>query len=79
MKLWCREKRIDGLPGGIKRGEEILNHYCDIDLKVQDRREWAQGSLGGWCMCDRCRKEAAEEKAKAPNGTTEEKLVNGVD
>jgi hypothetical protein len=79
MKLWCREKRIDGLPGGIKRGEEILNHYCDIDLKVQDRREWAQGSLGGWCMCDRCRKEAAEEKAKAPSGTTEEKLVNGVD
>jgi hypothetical protein len=30
-------------------------------------------------MCDRCRKEAAEEKAKAPSGTTEEKLVNGVD
>ena len=77
MKLWCREKRIGGVPGGIKAGEEILNHYCDIDLKVQDRREWAQGSLGGWCMCERCRTEAAEEKAHATNGTSEETLVNG--
>jgi hypothetical protein len=77
MKLWCREKRIGGVPGGIKAGEEILNHYCDIDLKVQDRREWAQGSLGGWCMCERCRTEAAEEKAQTTNGTSEETLVNG--
>lgn len=38
--------RVDGKAGGIKKGEEILNHYCDIDLKVKDRREWAQGSLG---------------------------------
>jgi hypothetical protein len=78
MKLWCREKRIGDLPGGVKKGEEILNHYCDIDLKVQDRREWAQGSLGGWCMCSRCRTEAAEEaKAKIPNGDGTEVLVNG--
>jgi hypothetical protein len=77
MKLWCREKRIGGLPGGIQAGEEILSHYCDIDLKVQDRREWAQGSLGGWCMCERCRTEAAEEKSKALNGSSEETLVNG--
>jgi len=76
MKLWCRDKRIDGRPGGIKKGEEILSHYCDIELKVHDRREWAKGSLGGWCMCDRCRREAAEEKAL--NGHTEENLVNGV-
>lgn len=62
MKLWCREKRVDGARGGIKKGEEILNHYCDIDLKVQARREWAKGSLGGWCMCQRCRTEAAEEQ-----------------
>jgi len=54
-----------------------LSHYCDIDLKVQDRREWAQGSLGGWCMCERCRAEAAEEKSKAVNGSSEETLVNG--
>ncbi|KAK7743404.1 hypothetical protein SLS62_010597 [Diatrype stigma] len=60
MVLWAREKRIvDNAPGGIKKGEEILNHYCDIELPVQQRREWASGSLGGWCMCARCRKEAA--------------------
>ncbi|TAQ85898.1 hypothetical protein B7494_g5789 [Chlorociboria aeruginascens] len=64
MRLWCREKRYDGSPGGIKKGEEILNHYCDIELGVQDRREWAKGSLGGWCMCDRCRREAAEENGE---------------
>lgn len=81
MKLWVREKRIGGLPGGIKKGEEILNHYCDIDLKVQDRREWAQGSLGGYCMCERCRKEAAEgQEAREPysNGVGGEHLANGV-
>lgn len=60
MVLWAREKRVAGdAPGGIKKGEEILNHYCDIDLPVQQRREWASGSLGGWCMCARCREEAA--------------------
>lgn len=88
MKLWCREKRIGDRPGGIKAGEEILNHYCDIELKVRDRREWAKGSLGGWCMCDRCRREAAEEvrNGVAVNGVdgvdgsdSLEDLVNGVD
>lgn len=68
MKLWAREKRITGKEGGIKAGEEVLNHYCDIELKVKDRREWAQGSLGGWCMCDRCRREAEEEDKKKTNG-----------
>ena len=59
MVLWAREERIVGnLPGGIKKGEEILNHYCDINLPVNQRREWAKGSLGGWCMCKRCRDEA---------------------
>jgi hypothetical protein len=61
MVLWARETRVLGnLPGGIKAGEEILNHYCDVDLPVQQRREWAHGSLGGWCMCQRCRDEAAK-------------------
>ncbi|EKD20191.1 uncharacterized protein L3040_007188 [Drepanopeziza brunnea f. sp. 'multigermtubi'] len=81
MKLWCRDKRIGGLPGGIKAGEEILNHYCDIDLKVKDRREWAQGSLGGYCMCERCRVEAAEEagpKTQVTNGVTGEHLKGRV-
>ncbi|KOS17074.1 N-lysine methyltransferase SMYD2 [Escovopsis weberi] len=60
MVLSARETRVvDGQPGGIKRGEEILNHYCDVTLPVQERREWARGSLGGWCMCQRCRDESA--------------------
>lgn len=69
MVLWSKEKRIFGkLAGGIKKGEEILNHYCDIDLPVQERREWAKGSLGGWCMCKRCRDEApsAEQPKTCP-------------
>lgn len=65
MKLWARETRVVGnAPGGIRAGEEILNHYCDVDLPVQQRREWAKGSLGGWCMCKRCR----DESAQASNG-----------
>ncbi|KAL2164589.1 hypothetical protein VTH06DRAFT_3806, partial [Thermothelomyces fergusii] len=47
---------------------EILNHYCDVNLPVQQRREWAQGSLGGWCMCRRCREEAAAAAAAAAAG-----------
>ncbi|KAM0559561.1 hypothetical protein ACHAPJ_004085 [Fusarium lateritium] len=59
MVLEARKERVlDGRPGGIKKGEEILNHYCDVNLPVQQRREWARGSLGGWCMCKRCRDEA---------------------
>lgn len=40
--------------GGIKSGEEILNYYCDVHLDVKQRREWAAGTLGGDCMCERC-------------------------
>lgn len=58
MTLWAREERVGGEKGGIKAGEEILNHYCDVGLGVWDRREWAEGSLGGWCMCKRCQEEA---------------------
>lgn len=39
---------------GIRKDEEILNHYCDIGLDVKERREWAQGALGGMCLCPRC-------------------------
>ena len=66
MVLWAREERI--MPGrtpGIRKGEEILNHYCDINLPVDQRREWAKGSLGGWCMCKRCREEASAKEAKS--------------
>ncbi|TRX91902.1 hypothetical protein FHL15_007221 [Xylaria flabelliformis] len=49
MVLRARESRVVGnAPGGIRSGEEILNHYCDVNLPVQQRREWASGSLGGW-------------------------------
>lgn len=61
MKLWAHDRRVlPGLEPGIKTGDEIWNHYCDIDLPVKERREWARGSLGGWCMCGRCRREATE-------------------
>ncbi|EXM36356.1 SET domain [Fusarium oxysporum f. sp. vasinfectum] len=64
MVLEARKERVvGGRPGGIKKGEEILNHYCDVNLPVQQRREWARGSLGGWCMCKRCRDEAAMGEA----------------
>lgn len=66
MTLFARETRVVGnRPGGIKAGEEILNHYCDVNLPVKDRREWAQGALGGWCMCKRCCDEVA-----ATNGSS---------
>ena len=48
--------------GGIKAGEEVLNHYCDIKLDVKQRREWARGPLGGDCMCERCTWEAEHEQ-----------------
>ncbi|QSZ30669.1 hypothetical protein DSL72_000227 [Monilinia vaccinii-corymbosi] len=63
MTLWCRDTRVGGRKGGIKRGDEVWNHYCDIELAVRDRREWAEGSLGGWCRCERCRIEAGEMDA----------------
>lgn len=75
MKLWCREKRVGGIEGGIKKGEEILNHYCDVELKVRDRREWAKGSLGGYCMCGRCLRETAEEKKINGSGVNGDSAV----
>lgn len=50
---------------GIKAGDEILNHYCDVRLPVQERREWASGALGGHCMCERCVWESRQEGARA--------------
>jgi hypothetical protein len=60
MVLHAREQRVvSNQSGGIRQGDEILSHYCDVSLPVQLRREWARGSLGGWCMCSRCREESA--------------------
>ena len=42
------------LTGGIRKGEEVLNHYCDVSMDVRERREWAVGALGGLCQCERC-------------------------
>lgn len=47
--------------GGIKDGEEVLMHYCDVEMGVQQRREWAVGPLGGVCVCERCVWEDGEE------------------
>jgi hypothetical protein len=59
--VWSREGEVRELrPGGIKKDQEILNHYCDIGLPVVKRREWASGALGGTCLCDRCVWEAGE-------------------
>lgn len=70
IKFWARDRRAewkrDGAKAvvknqaGITKGEEILNHYCDIDLPVHERREWARGALGGDCQCERCKWEAGE-------------------
>ena len=76
IKFWARDEEemvkwedTDGKgagPGrrkaGIEQGEEILNHYCDIELDVQARREWAAGALGGLCQCERCRWELRERQ-----------------
>lgn len=52
---WGEQKEsVEGGWKGIGAGEEILTHYCDIDLEVRDRREYMLGSLGGQCMCERC-------------------------
>jgi hypothetical protein len=63
MVLSAREHSVTGRhPPGIPAGQEILNHYCDVDLPVEQRREWAKGSLGGLCMCQRCRDELASKQ-----------------
>ena len=62
IKLWARTQeevprwkgREHGKRAGIAKDEEILNHYCDVDLDVTARREWLMGPLGGVCMCERC-------------------------
>lgn len=40
--------------GGIEKGDEVLTHYCDVEMGVKQRREWAVGPLGGVCVCERC-------------------------
>lgn len=54
--------------GGIRAGEEVLSHYCDVELGVRERREWAVGALGGVCVCERCVWEEKEEVKKKRAG-----------
>lgn len=59
--VWSRGAETkEARRGGIAKDSEILNHYCDIGLPVQKRREWASGALGGNCLCKRCMWEAGE-------------------
>ena len=72
VNFWAREEMVEWKRGkehsqkheksrpGLQKGEEVLNHYCDIDLPVKERREWAAGALGGNCQCPRCIWEAGE-------------------
>lgn len=59
------DEREQGKPdlgdAAIKKDEEILNHYCDLRLPVEERREWMMGAMGGACQCPRCVWEAAQE------------------
>ncbi|KAG8627319.1 hypothetical protein KVT40_004802 [Elsinoe batatas] len=58
---WIRgEERRGRKEAGIRKGEEVLSHYCDVGLGVRQRREWAVGALGGECRCERCVWEAGE-------------------
>ena len=59
------EKR--GGDGGIRKGEEVLNHYSDVDLEVRGRREWLVGPLGGMCCCERCLWEERDSMEKEKN------------
>ncbi|KAF2031262.1 hypothetical protein EK21DRAFT_111087 [Setomelanomma holmii] len=67
MRFWTREKLVEwegrdaNVKPGLKKGEEVLSHYCDVRLPVQERREWAAGALGGDCVCSRCIWEATQE------------------
>jgi hypothetical protein len=62
IAMTARPARFLKTPG-LRKGDELLSHYCDLDLPVKERREWASGPLGGDCMCDRCCTEAAAADA----------------
>ncbi|KAI9788313.1 MAG: hypothetical protein M1816_006999 [Peltula sp. TS41687] len=61
MRFWARGEG-EGKGRGIKRGEEIRSHYCDVRLPWRERREWMVGCLRGWCRCGRCVREEREER-----------------
>ncbi|KAL5407475.1 hypothetical protein PMIN03_007123 [Paraphaeosphaeria minitans] len=67
IRFWAREQLVNyerQVPRqpGLKKGDEVFSHYCDIRLPVQERREWASGALGGLCVCPRCVWEDTQRK-----------------
>lgn len=70
IRFWAREQLVDwegrhpNEKPGLRKGEELRSHYCDVSLPVKERREWAVGALGGDCMCPRCIWEEARDKAR---------------
>jgi hypothetical protein len=60
IRFWARENLVEwkgrdpNTKPGIKKGEELFSHYCDVRLPLKERREWAVGALGGDCVCPRC-------------------------
>lgn len=66
---WGEDRDVEGKwKGGIGKGEEVLTHYCDVELGVRQRREWAVGPLGGVCVCERCVWEEGEERKRDGDG-----------
>lgn len=65
VKWGPRVPSTEQAEAGVRKGQDILSHYCDIDLDVQQRREWAQGALGGDCRCPRCLWEDQERQVRA--------------
>ncbi|KAI4116745.1 MAG: hypothetical protein LQ345_002892 [Seirophora villosa] len=66
--------------GGIRKGEEVLSHYCDVDLGVQDRRAWAAGPLGGICICERCVwEEKREKRMEKVHGNVQKNAISNLD
>ncbi|KAL5118368.1 hypothetical protein ACEQ8H_003717 [Pleosporales sp. CAS-2024a] len=72
MKFWTREHLIEwggrspSIEPGLRKGDEVFSHYCDVRLPVKDRREWAMGALGGNCVCARCIWEE-KQSVQSPN------------
>jgi hypothetical protein len=51
---------MDEVYMGIQKDEEIMNHYVDVGLGVDERRAYAMGPLGGVCRCERCLVESGD-------------------
>ncbi len=67
QRVWERPERPSVLPWeGIRAGEEILNHYTDIqERNTRKRQDRLQAVLGGDCRCERCSYETRRRTAPA--------------